>query len=310
LEYKDVRKPIITEFWRDGRAFCAIIHSYAPDCMNWQEVREGSTSRNCLLAFSVAEKEFGVPALLDVQDMLSSKSLDRLSIVTYLSELYHALEKRTGRKQSRERKISGDSGVSDHYSAYEKSNMSTTSSSENISSTEKERNDILAPVKLRFKNNKNKLRLVKSMCDVSSSSEGESSFEAALKKFSMLSSVCHLDHTSKQVEEQCEKQGTKTNNQSEPIEHEKKTLKSQGTQSVNILSITKDKATQTANINTEITNTKTIQNINPDPSKHCDPLHCFNDMKLNSLSSNYSSHYITQLYCGHGNSDYSLTTLV
>ena len=51
---------------------------------------ESTVSRNCQLAFSVAERELGIPALLDTRDMEESEQLDRRSILTYLSQFYQA----------------------------------------------------------------------------------------------------------------------------------------------------------------------------------------------------------------------------
>ena len=66
--------------------------------------------RNCALAFAVAERELGIPALLDVEDLvqvsrftnlleyckkkfkLSEKKLlspDKFSVMTYLAQFYH-----------------------------------------------------------------------------------------------------------------------------------------------------------------------------------------------------------------------------
>ena len=49
--------------------------------------------RNCQLAFSVAERELDIPALLDIRDMETSEKLDRRSILTYLSQFYHKFAK-------------------------------------------------------------------------------------------------------------------------------------------------------------------------------------------------------------------------
>ena len=49
-------------------------------------------SRNCSLAFRVAEEELGVTALLEVEDVVRAGRPDELSVMTYLAQLYHRLE--------------------------------------------------------------------------------------------------------------------------------------------------------------------------------------------------------------------------
>ena len=51
-------------------------------------------SRNCSLAFRVAEEELGVTALLEVEDVVRAGRPDELSVMTYLAQLYHRLAAR------------------------------------------------------------------------------------------------------------------------------------------------------------------------------------------------------------------------
>ena len=60
--------------WRDGRLFCAILHRYRPDVLDWAAVHHTATAtavwENCSLAFNTAD-QLGIPALLDPQALQS-----------------------------------------------------------------------------------------------------------------------------------------------------------------------------------------------------------------------------------------------
>ena len=84
-DYPGVRVTNMTRSWRDGRAFCALIHRYRPDLIDFAKLEPRDWVGNCNLAFTVAEKELGIPALLEVEDVV--RRPDRLSILTYLSQV-------------------------------------------------------------------------------------------------------------------------------------------------------------------------------------------------------------------------------
>jgi hypothetical protein len=88
--YERVNPPGVTNFtkdWRNGLAWCALIHKHRPDLIDFQQCLNSSNKENLETAFSVADKELGIPRLLDVEDC-DVESPDEKSVITYTMEYF------------------------------------------------------------------------------------------------------------------------------------------------------------------------------------------------------------------------------
>jgi hypothetical protein len=87
--YKNVKVKDFDNSWADGLAFCALLHYFRPDLLDFAQLSPANRPDNLRLAFTKAES-IGIPALIDVEDMLPPVKPDKFSVITYLTQFFHA----------------------------------------------------------------------------------------------------------------------------------------------------------------------------------------------------------------------------
>ncbi|XP_063390119.1 EH domain-binding protein 1 [Cydia fagiglandana] len=84
-EYKQCRVTNLTTSFRSGLAFCAIIHRFRPDLIDFSGLQPDESEQNLRVALE-ASATLGISQVLSAADVCKSKP-DRLAIMTYLFQL-------------------------------------------------------------------------------------------------------------------------------------------------------------------------------------------------------------------------------
>ncbi|CAB3245234.1 unnamed protein product [Arctia plantaginis] len=85
-EYKSCRVTNLTTSFRSGLAFCAIIHRFRPDLIDFSGLQPDEAERNLRVALE-ASATLGISQVLTAADVTSRHTPDRLAIMTYLFQL-------------------------------------------------------------------------------------------------------------------------------------------------------------------------------------------------------------------------------
>ncbi|XP_074537830.1 F-actin-monooxygenase mical1 [Halichoeres trimaculatus] len=88
--YKNVNVKDFTQSWRSGLALCALIHHFRPQLIDMSSLDESNAVHNNQLAFSVLEKELGIPPVMSAGDLANSGQIDKLTMVLYLTQVQKA----------------------------------------------------------------------------------------------------------------------------------------------------------------------------------------------------------------------------
>ncbi|RVE68930.1 hypothetical protein OJAV_G00096220 [Oryzias javanicus] len=89
--YQNIDITNFSSSWNDGLAFCALLHTYLPAHIPYQELTGQDKRRNFTLAFQAAES-VGIKCTLDINEMVHTERPDWQSVMTYVTAIYKYFE--------------------------------------------------------------------------------------------------------------------------------------------------------------------------------------------------------------------------
>ena len=101
--YKNVNVQNFHTSFKDGLAFCALIHRHRPELIDYDSLRKANDMDNLNLAFEVADKHLDIPKMLDAEDIHNTIKPDERAIMTYVSSYYHAFSSSQQAEQAAKR---------------------------------------------------------------------------------------------------------------------------------------------------------------------------------------------------------------
>jgi len=116
--YSNIKVTNFTTSWRNGMAFCALIHSFYPDLIPYDTLTAHDIKHNCKLAFEAGEK-LGIPRVIEPESMVIKRIPDKLAVITYLHQLRSCLgqeETRLLYEKSKEEQQIPNTGVRKSFS--------------------------------------------------------------------------------------------------------------------------------------------------------------------------------------------------
>ncbi|XP_030328513.1 cytospin-B isoform X2 [Strigops habroptila] len=89
--YQNIDITNFSSSWSDGLAFCALLHTYLPAHIPYQELNGQDKKRNLLLAFQAAES-VGIKPSLELSEMMYTDRPDWQSVMQYVAQIYKYFE--------------------------------------------------------------------------------------------------------------------------------------------------------------------------------------------------------------------------
>ncbi|XP_076867299.1 cytospin-B [Brachyhypopomus gauderio] len=89
--YPNIDVTNFSSSWSDGLAFCALLHTYLPAHIPYQELVSQDKGRNLTLAFQAAES-IGIKPSLDIDELMHTDRPDWQRVMQYVSQIYKYFE--------------------------------------------------------------------------------------------------------------------------------------------------------------------------------------------------------------------------
>ncbi|XP_013917661.1 PREDICTED: cytospin-A isoform X3 [Thamnophis sirtalis] len=89
--YENIDITNFSSSWNDGLAFCAVLHTYLPAHIPYQELSSQDKRRNFTLAFQAAES-VGIKSTLDINEMVRTERPDWQNVMLYVTAIYKYFE--------------------------------------------------------------------------------------------------------------------------------------------------------------------------------------------------------------------------
>ncbi|XP_061459014.1 cytospin-A isoform X1 [Rhineura floridana] len=89
--YQNIDITNFSSSWNDGLAFCAVLHTYLPAHIPYQELNNQDKKRNFTLAFQAAES-VGIKSTLDINEMVRTERPDWQNVMLYVTAIYKYFE--------------------------------------------------------------------------------------------------------------------------------------------------------------------------------------------------------------------------
>ncbi|XP_077447594.1 cytospin-B isoform X2 [Stigmatopora argus] len=89
--YPNIDVTNFSSSWSDGLAFCALLHTYLPAHIPYQQLISQDKIRNLTLAFQAAES-IGIKPSLNIEELVKTDRPDWQSVMQYVSQIYKHFE--------------------------------------------------------------------------------------------------------------------------------------------------------------------------------------------------------------------------